>query len=94
MSIFARQNKHTSSNIAGDRLKLVLTHDRARTTENTELLERLKHDILSVITEYVEIDEDRLTLSLAHLRSDSDTLSTEFSMSCPIRRVKKLPKNG
>lgn len=93
MGLFSRKNKKTSSKIASERLKFVLTYDRARTTENTELLELLKRDILKVITEYVEIDEEQLSLNISPTRSDADTLSTEFSLNIPIKRIKKLPRN-
>ncbi|MBR4079069.1 MAG: cell division topological specificity factor MinE [Christensenellaceae bacterium] len=93
MGLFSRKSKKTSSKIASERLKFVLTYDRARTTENTELLELLKRDILKVITEYVEIDEEQLSITLSPTRSDADTLSTEFALNIPIKRIKKLPRN-
>ncbi len=93
MGLFSRKNKKTSSKIASERLKFVLTYDRARTTENTELLELLKHDILKVISEYVEIDEDLLTINISPARSNADTVSTEFALNIPIKRIKKLPRN-
>ena len=93
MGLFSRKNKKSSSKIASERLKFVLTYDRARTTENTELLEILKHDILKVITEYVEIDEDLMTVNISPARNDADTVSTEFALNIPIKRIKKLPRN-
>ena len=93
MGLFSRKNKKSSSKVASERLKFVLTYDRARTTENTELLELLKRDILKVISEYVEIDEEQLSINISPTRSDADTLSTEFALNILIKRIKILPRN-
>lgn len=93
MGLFGKKNKTSSSKIASERLKFVLTYDRARTTENTELLELLKRDIMRVISEYVEIDEELLSVNISPTRSDAETVSTEFALNIPIKRVKKLPRN-
>lgn len=93
MGLFKKKDKKSSSKIASERLKFVLTYDRSRTTENTELMELLKRDILRVISEYVEIDEDLLAINISPTRSDADTVSTEFALNIPIKRVKKLPRN-
>ena len=93
MGLFSRKNKKSSSKIASERLKFVLTYDRARTTENTELLELLKRDILKVISEYVDIDEELLSINISPARSDADTVSTELALNIPIKRIKKLPRN-
>ncbi len=93
MALFGKKNKKTSSSVAGDRLKLVLTYDRAGTTSNTELMRLLKRDLLSVISEYIEIDDDEFMLDIKTAKSDEDTITSELIANIPIKRVKKLPKN-
>ena len=54
--------KENSKNIAKDRLKLVLVHDRAGCS--TQVLEMLKNDIIKVISNYMEIDEVGLDIQI------------------------------
>lgn len=54
--------KRTSSNIAKDRLKLLLLSDRANCS--TELMELIKNDIVHVISKYIEIDEKGIEVSI------------------------------
>ncbi len=54
--------KQSTKDIARDRLKLVLTHDRANCSP--KLLEMIRADILKVISNYVEIDEDETDIQL------------------------------
>ncbi|MDR1664855.1 MAG: cell division topological specificity factor MinE [Clostridiales bacterium] len=54
--------KSSTKEIARDRLKLVLTHDRARCSP--QLLEMMRADILKVISNYVEIDESESDIQL------------------------------
>lgn len=61
-------NKKKSGNVAKDRLKLVLIHDRANC--NTELLEMMKQEIIDVINRYMEIDEKGLEINLGTTSSE------------------------
>ena len=54
---FSSENK-TSKNVAKERLKLVLVHDRVDCSP--QLLNMIKDDILKVISNYAEIEEDGL----------------------------------
>ncbi len=57
-------NRRTpSKNIAKDRLKLVIVHDRVNTS--TQLLEMLKNDIIKVISSYMEVDERELDIQIS-----------------------------
>lgn len=51
--IFAREEQ-SSSRVANDRLRLVLTHDRIGAS--SQLMETLKEEIMQVIARHVEID--------------------------------------
>jgi len=61
--LFNRENM-TSRDIAKERLRLVLVHDRS--SSSPELLNALKEDLIRVIREYMEIDEDALVVDLAN----------------------------
>ncbi|MDI9479496.1 MAG: cell division topological specificity factor MinE [Syntrophomonadaceae bacterium] len=61
--LFYRENM-TSRDIAKERLRLVLVHDRS--SSSPELLNALKEDLIRVIREYMEIDEDALVVDLAN----------------------------
>jgi len=55
-----------SANVAKERLQLVLAHDRTDLTP--EILERLKDEIVNVISKHIEIDRSRVHVSIS--RSD------------------------
>ena len=61
MSIFSFFNKEEKSkDVAKDRLKLVLIHDRAMLSSG--MLEQMRDDIIAVISKYVEIDKESLNI--------------------------------
>ena len=60
--------KKSSSNIAKDRLKLVLVSDRANCSP--EIMEQIKNDIISVISKYIEIDLEGLDIKITQTESD------------------------
>ncbi len=51
-----------SKNIAKERLRLVLVHDRASISPH--MLNKLKEDLIKVISNYMEIDESALEVNL------------------------------
>lgn len=61
--IFSKDNM-SSKDVAKERLRLVLVHDRS--TISPEYLNLLKEDLLKVIREYLEIDEEALQVNLAN----------------------------
>jgi cell division topological specificity factor len=61
--LFNRESM-TSRDIAKERLRLVLVHDRS--SSSPELLNALKEDLIRVIREYLDIDEDALSVDLAN----------------------------
>lgn len=52
-----------SKNIAKERLRLVLVHDRA--TISPHMLNQLKEDLIKVISNYMEIDESALEVNFS-----------------------------
>jgi len=82
-------NKPQSKNIAKDRLKLVLIHDRANCS--TQILEMLKIDIIRVISNYMEIDEEELEIEISNTKSNGSNGSVPvLYANIPIKSMKKL----
>lgn len=87
MSILNIFKTNQSSNVAKDRLKLVLVSDRA--TCSTELMERMKNDIMEVISKYIEYDDDALDIEIKH--TDCENTGTPVPAlyaNIPIRNLK------
>lgn len=66
---FSNENK-TSKNVAKERLKLVLVHDRVDCSP--QLLNLIKDDILKVISNYADIEEDGLEIKMSKTRGEND----------------------
>ena len=79
--IFGRDNS-SSKNIARERLRLVLIHDRA--TISPEVLLLLKEDLIKVRREYLEIDEEAL---LVNLENDNDSVALVANI--PIKGLRR-----
>lgn len=62
--------KKSSSNVAKDRLKLVLVSDRANCSP--EIMEQIKNDIINVISKYVEIDAEGLDIKITQTESEGN----------------------
>lgn len=60
--------KETSKDVARDRLKLVLVHDRANCSP--ELLEMIRGEILEVLEKYVNIDSSKLDIRISNHEKD------------------------
>lgn len=72
----------SSKNIAKERLRLVLVHDRA--TISPQMLNNLKEDLIKVISNYMEIDESTLEVQLSQ-----DDREVALGVNIPIVRMKR-----
>lgn len=70
MSLMDFFKKKNSGEVAVDRLKLVLVSDRANCSP--EVMEKIKNDIIKVISKYMEIDAEGLDIQITQTESDSD----------------------
>lgn len=87
MSLADFFKRRTSSNVAKDRLKLVLVSDRANCSP--EVMEQMKNDIIQVISKYVEIDTDGLDIKITQTESEGNngTVPALYA-NIPIRDLK------
>lgn len=89
LKFFNRGN--SSKDIARDRLKLVLIHDRANVSP--QFLEMLKGEILKVISNYMEIQNDELDIQLTRTKSDDgERVVPALIANIPIRNMKNVGK--
>ncbi len=81
--------KTQSANVAKDRLKLVLIHDRANCS--TQVLEMLKTDIIKVISTYMEIDEEELDIQITTTPNENGdgTESPMLLANIPIKNMRR-----
>lgn len=86
MDLFSKLLKREASlskNVAKERLRLVLVHDR--TTISPQLLENLKEDLIKVISNYMEIDSRETEVTL-----NSDDSSVALSASIPVIKINRI----
>ncbi len=88
--------KKTSSDVAKDRLKLVLVSDRSSCSP--EIMERIKNDIIDVLSKYVEIDREGLDIKITQMDSeggegkDGKTVPALYA-NIPIKNLKGVSGN-
>ncbi len=79
--IFSRESA-PSKDIARERLRLVLVHDRA--SASPEFLNSLKEDLIKVIRDYLDIDEEALQVNL-----ENEDNSIALIANIPVRGFKR-----
>ena len=81
--------KENSKDIAKERLKLVLVHDRSNVSP--EVLDKLRAEIIDVISKYIEIDKEAMEIQLTKTQNeDGDRLMPTLMANIPIKKVKKI----
>ena len=72
-----------SANTARERLQLVLAHDRVDMNSlSTDLLDKMRKEILDVVAKYVEIDFEEVAVSL-----ETEDRMTALVANLPIKRT-------
>ena len=89
---FFGKSQQNSKDIAKDRLKLVLIHDRSNMSP--QLLEMMKADIIKVISDYVEIDEGALEINMTQTKCDGYDGGNMPALvaNIPITKIKEKKK--
>lgn len=87
-------NRKKSNEIAKERLKIVLIHDRAGTSPNSNILEMIKKDIMKVISNYIDIDEKEFDVEITRGTSDDNMVATKLVANIPIKRIKDIGRNN
>lgn len=70
MSLWDFFKKKNSSEVAKDRIKLLLISDRANCSP--DIMENIKADIIKVISKYMEIDTEALDIQITQTESDGN----------------------
>jgi len=79
-------SKVFSKDIASDRLKLILIHDRSEFSP--DFLELIKADILKVISKYAEVETGEIDVRLT-TTEEYEGSSPALIASIPIRKIKR-----
>lgn len=79
---FWNRDTDSSKQIAKERLRLGLVHDRGNVSPS--LLEALKVDLMEVISKYMEIEETGLEVNL-----DKSDNSVALVANIPVKRMKR-----
>lgn len=81
MSFFQSEKGENTKDIASNRLKLVLMHDRTKLDPLT--LDKLRMELIDVISKYIVIDKEMLELNLA---GEGDSIA--LMLNIPVVRTK------
>jgi len=84
MKIFGK-NEKPSGKVAKERLRVVLIHDRA--SISPDIMERLKNDIINVISNYMDVNKNDMEISLAN---DADSVALVANI--PVSRMRHFKK--
>lgn len=79
---FGKDMANSSKNVAKERLRLVLMHDRTDIPE--AMMEALRVDLINVISKYMDIDKSALDVSLSR-----DAESVALVANIPVLRIRR-----
>lgn len=86
-----KNRKKGSGNAAKERLQIVLVHDRSGVSP--DLLDKLKGEIMEVISKYIEIDQQEFDIQVTRTKSeDGERLVPALVANIPISKLKDSEK--
>ncbi len=80
--LFSKDTSNNSKDVAVERLRLVLVHDRADLTPG--LMQALKEDLIQVISKYMDIDKEEMDVTF-----DSKDLTAALIANIPVKGFKR-----
>lgn len=78
--------QESSKNVAKERLRLVLVHDRANCSP--ELLDLIKEDLITALSKHIEIDQEGFDIQITKTDASNKGLPALVA-NIPIRNMKR-----
>lgn len=86
MNLFTLFNRKTSAPAARERLQILLAHERANIGGQSDLVTKLREEILAVVAKHVNIDPEKVNVTMER----GDNVSTlEVDIEIPLNAQKK-----
>lgn len=79
-------NKPTPKQVAKDRLKLILIHDRGEIPPDT--IKKIKEEILEVISKYIDIELEDVEIAVSKNDDEEGENSSALVANIPIKNVR------
>lgn len=79
-------NKPTPKEVAKDRLKLILIHDRGEIAP--EIIEKIREEILDVISKYIDIQVDDVEISVNKNGDEEGENTSALIANIPIKNIR------
>ena len=79
LNIFRKQKSTTTASIAKERLQIIVAHERGN-RNGPEYLPALQREIIDVIAKYVNIDKEKVLVSL---QNSGDCAILELNVTLP-----------
>ncbi|MFO7152454.1 MAG: cell division topological specificity factor MinE [Bacillota bacterium] len=89
LRLFGR-DEMSSKDIAKERLRLILVHDRANVSP--QFLEMIKSQIINIISDYADIEEEGLEIKLTKMKKDQTATVPALVANIPIKRIKHVAR--
>ncbi|KPU42242.1 cell division topological specificity factor [Oxobacter pfennigii] len=80
---------NASKDVAKERLKLILIHDRSNIPP--QFINMIKGDLIKVISDYVEIEEENIEITLSNGEGRNENISA-LTANIPIKKVRSIGK--
>ena len=80
------KEENKSKDVAKERLRLVLVHDRA--SVSPQFLDTIKEELIRVISKYMDIEQDALDVQLT-----TENNSVALIANIPVKNVKRTVKD-
>lgn len=78
--------KPTPKEVAKDRLKLILIHDRGELPPET--INKIKQEILEVISKYIDISEEDVEIAVSKNGDEDGENSSALVANIPIKNIR------